>query len=84
MEPVRLPKVIASVMHADRVKRAKSRENSDGGAGFGHYLHQGRGRPAEGATAVPEEATPPPDAIDPEEAADAGGHTNRKLIDIRV
>jgi hypothetical protein len=80
MEPVRLPKMMGPVMHADRVKRAKSRENGDEGGAFKRYLRQNRDRPAEAS----EESVSPANAIDPEEPEDGGGHAPQKRIDVRV
>lgn len=84
MEPVQLPKVIAPVMQTDRIKRAKPRENSRGGAGFGRYLPQNREGPARGPKEVPEESVAAGDDLDPESAAEAGAQSNKKLIDIRI
>jgi hypothetical protein len=84
MEPVRLPKVIAPVTHADRVKRAKPREDTGGDAGFGRYLHQDQGRSADGSAVAPENALPSEDPVSPEASTDAGGQPGKKLIDIHV
>jgi hypothetical protein len=84
MEPVLLPKVIAPVIPADRVKRAKPREDSGGGSAFARYLRQNKDRPAEEPTAVPEEPGGAMESPDPETEAESGGSPTQKLIDIRV
>jgi hypothetical protein len=80
MEPVRLPKVIAPVTHADRVKRAKAREDSGGGSAFGRYLRQNKSDSVD----APDEPTDCPDPARPEDPGPSGGHLKKKLIDIRV
>jgi hypothetical protein len=80
MEPVQLPKVIAPVTHADRVKRAKAREDSGGGSAFGRYLRQKKDDSAD-ASDEPAACSDPARAEDP---APSGGHLKKKLIDIRV
>jgi hypothetical protein len=84
MEPVILPKVIAPVTNSDRVKRAKPRGDSGGGSAFGRYLRPSKTPPPDGPVAAPEDS---PGASDPdgaEGAAEHGGPTRKKLIDIRV
>jgi hypothetical protein len=80
MDPVQLPKVIAPVTHADRVKRAKAREDSGGGSAFGRYLRQNK----DDSVDAPDEAPACPDPARAEDPAPSGGHVKKKLIDIRV
>jgi hypothetical protein len=84
MEPVRLPRVLAPVTHAERVKRAAARDRGDGSAGFKRYLRQGRDGPAHGASAAPEDTTAPADAVDPVETTPDGDPAPKRVIDVRV
>jgi hypothetical protein len=84
MEPVLLPKVVAPVTPTDRVKRAKPREDKDGGSAFARYLRQNKDRPAEEPAAVPEEPGRPTEPPDPESEEESGRRPTQKLIDIRV
>jgi hypothetical protein len=48
MEPVVFPKQVTPVTRADRVNRAKPREDKSGGRAFAKHLHQDKEEPTEG------------------------------------
>ena len=84
MEPVVFPKHITPVTRADRVKRAKPREDRSGGGAFAKHLHQDTEEPAEGDAAAEDDreqaAAEAPGVPVPAVAPGA----SRKAIDIRV
>jgi hypothetical protein len=94
MEPVVFPTNITPVTRADRVKRAKPREDRGGGS-FAKHLHQHTEEQTEGEAAAEDDreqaATEAPGGSVPEVstgASRAGGagvdEAAKKAIDIRV
>jgi hypothetical protein len=83
MEPVVFPKHITPVTRADRVKRAKPREDRSGRS-FARHLHQDTEEPAEGDAAAEDDREPAAAEAPgvPVLAVSAGA--SRKAIDIRV
>ncbi len=84
MEPVVLPKSISPVTRADRIKRAKPREDPGGGSPFARYRRPFK-ETADHAVDAPAEG--PEDGVDPQgpaAPAERGDHPARKSIDIRV
>lgn len=84
MEPVVLPKSISPVARADRIKRAKPRQDADGGSPFGRYrrpLEETAGTAAVSADEDPDDAVEP---RGPKALAERDDHPARKAIDIRV
>jgi hypothetical protein len=95
MEPVVFPKLVTPVNRADRVKRAKPREDQSGGGAFAKHLHQNAEEQAEGDVPAEDdrgqaaaEAPDMPVPAVPPCASRAGGpgadETGKKAIDIRV
>jgi hypothetical protein len=96
MEPVVFPKHVTPVTRADRVKRAKPREDKGGGS-FGKHLHQDTEEQAEGDAATEDDrelvAVEAPVVPVPVPAVSAGtpraggfglDEEAKKAIDIRV
>jgi hypothetical protein len=94
MEAVVFPKLVTPVNRADRVKRAKPREDQSGGS-FAKYLHQdteeqaeGDGPAEDGREQVAAEAPGAPVPAATTGASRAGGigvdEAGKKAIDIRV
>lgn len=84
MESVVLPKAISPVTRADRIKRAKPREDAGGGSPFARYRRAFK-QTADNAVGAPAEG--PGDDVDPQDPeapAERGDHPARKSIDIRV
>jgi hypothetical protein len=94
MERVTLPTTIAPVIQADRVKRAKPREDSGKESEFAKQLRQKRENPSDSQQAPEEEpeAAPAPAVEEKEEASGArmspdDGRVQEpsgKLIDVHV
>jgi len=95
MEPVVFPKHVTPVTRADRVKRAKPREDRSGGGAFAKHLHQDTEEQTEEDTAAEDDreqasaaAPGPPVPEAPDGAPGAGGfgadEVAKKAIDIRV
>lgn len=84
MEPVVLPKIVSPMTRSERVKRTRSREQSDQGSGFGQYLRQKKIHPIDDRVAPPEDPDPSSDPAHPESPTEPDSRTAPKLIDIRV
>jgi hypothetical protein len=94
MEPVVFPKLVTPVNRADRVKRAKPREDQSGGS-FAKHLHQDAEEQAEGDAPAEDDhgqaeaeasGVPVPAATTGASRAGAIGvdEAGKKAIDIRV
>lgn len=84
MEPVVWHKAMAPVRRADRIRRAKPREDAGGGSPFARFRRPSR-EPADSAADTPAEV--PGETLPsqgPEAAAERGDHPAGKTIDIRV
>ncbi|MBI5579418.1 MAG: hypothetical protein HY895_09725 [Deltaproteobacteria bacterium] len=95
MEPVVFPRHVTPVTRADRVKRAKPREDQGEGGAFAKHLHQDTEDPAEGDAAAEDDreqaAAEAPGVPGPAASTGAsrpGGfgldEAVKKAIDIRV
>jgi hypothetical protein len=95
MEPVVFPKHVTPVTRADRVKRAKPREDQSGGGAFAKHLHQGtEEQTEEDVPAEDDRGQVPAEALGvPVPAVSAGAsragdlgtdEAGKKAIDIRV
>jgi hypothetical protein len=82
MEPVVFPKLVSPLTRADRVKRAKPREDQSGGS-FAKHLHQNAKEQAEDGTAAEDEREQAA-AEAPGTAGVGADEAGKKAIDIHV